>query len=229
MTNSPDKLIWNQISVLRLKVEMYQIFFVCLGLKVSSLTAAPDQTLSSAEVDSVPARVLQSSQSNGVNLDRERVPQYWRHDGAAQDTGLPVGRGPAWSRTLARQEGKRDERGMHPGQEKPKSKSRGGHQVLQRGPELRVRGRQVCLQGRDDRRAVDPHLSCSVSVNHFTSRGAVVSSCSTMSDHNVRDFRIVGISVHKQSFFHLKKEKKVCSMSGVCLPLAARVRMAQPL
>lgn len=56
---------------------------------------------------------------------------------------------------------------------------RGAHQVLQRGPELGVRGCQVCLQGRDDSRAVEPHLARRVGVEHFTSGGAGGSSCST--------------------------------------------------
>lgn len=151
--------MWNQISFLHLKADIYHIFYVYLELNISSLTGSPDQILSSAEVDSVPARVLQRSQSNGVDPDRDWVPQHRRHDGAPQNTGLPVGRGPAWRRTLTRQDGRYDERRMQQGKEKLKSMSREVHQVLQWGPELRIRGCQVRLQGRDDGRGVNPHLA----------------------------------------------------------------------
>lgn len=79
---------------------------------ISSLTASPDQTLSSAEVHSVPAGVLQRGQSDQVDPNRDRVPQDRGHDGAPQDAGLPVGRGPAWSRTLMENDG---ESGTHHG------------------------------------------------------------------------------------------------------------------
>lgn len=106
--------MWNQISFLHLKADIYHIFHVYLELNISSLTGSPDQILSSAEVDSVPARVLQRSQSNGVDPDRDWVPQHRRHDGAPQNTGLPVGRCPAWRRALTRQDGRHDERRMPP-------------------------------------------------------------------------------------------------------------------
>lgn len=73
---------------------------VGVALTPTLLTPTPDEALRPAQVDSVPAGVLQGGQGDCIHPDRRRVSQRGRHDGAPQAPGLPVGGRSAHRNTL---------------------------------------------------------------------------------------------------------------------------------